>query len=62
MELVEIKQKNFLGTDLPQTYGSDIRQDGSLTGGKNLLQKTTKTQPFQIEIPIGDGKVSKNKF
>jgi len=56
------KAENFLGTDLPQTYGSDIRQDGSLTGGKNLLQKTTKTQPFQIEIPIGDGKFQKISF
>ena len=56
------KAENFLGTELPQTYGSDIRQDGQLTGGKNLLQKTTKTQPFQIEIPLGDGKFQKISF
>jgi len=56
------KAEKFLDVDLPQTYGSDIRQSGSLTGGKNLLQKTTKTQPFQIEIPIGDGEFQKISF
>ena len=56
------KAENFLGMDLPQIRGSDIRTDGSLTGGKSLLQKTTKTQPFQIEVPIGDGKFQKISF
>ena len=42
--------------------GSDIRQEGKLTGGKNLLQKTTKKRPFQIELPIGDGKYQKIGF
>ena len=45
------------------TQGSDIRGGQSkLTGGKNLLQKTTKGQPMQIEIPIGDGKFQKISF
>ena len=42
--------------------GSDIRREGSLTGGKSLIQKTTKTQPFQIELPLGDGKFQKISF
>ena len=46
----------------PQMRGSDIRREGSLTGGKSLLQKTTKTQPFQIEITYWRWKISKNKF
>ena len=45
------------------TRGSDIRLDlNKLQGGENLLQKTTKTQPFQIEIPIGEGKYQKISF
>ena len=44
------------------TKGSDIRQEGKLSGGKSLLQKTTKSQPFQIELPIGDGKFQKIGF
>ena len=46
------KAENFLGMDLPQIRGSDIRTDGSLTGGKSLLQKTTKTQPFQMKFQL----------
>ena len=43
--------------------GSDIRQgSGTLSGGKSLVQKTTKTQPMQIEVPIGDGKFQKISF
>ena len=43
--------------------GSDIRGGQSkLTGGKNLLQKTTKAQPLQIELPLGDGKFQKISF
>ena len=43
--------------------GSDLRGGRStLTGGKSLVQKTTKTQPMQIEIPIGDGKFQKISF
>ena len=45
------------------TRGSDIRGASSkLTGGKNLIQKTTKKQPMQIEIPIGDGKFQTISF
>ena len=45
------------------TRGSDIRLDmNKLSGGESLLQKTTKTQPFQIEIPIGEGKYQKISF
>ena len=45
------------------TKGSDIRGGQSkLTGGKTLLQKTTKAQPMQIEIPIGNGKFQKISF
>lgn len=44
--------------------GSDIRGDATqkLSGGKSLLQKTTKTQPMQIELPIGNGKTQKISF
>jgi len=56
------KAEKFTGFNLPQMYGSDIRQEGSLTGGKSLLQKTTKTQPFQIEIPIGDNEFQRVSF
>ena len=43
--------------------GSDLRGGTSkLTGGKTLLQKTTKAQPLQIELPIGDGKFQKISF
>ena len=42
--------------------GSDIRQEGKLSGGKSLLQKTTKSQPFQMEIPLGNGKFQKVGF
>ena len=42
------------------TRGSDIRLDlNKIQGGERLLQKTTKTEPFQIEIPIGEGKYQK---
>jgi len=46
------------------TRGSDIRKNvGALTGGKSLVQKTTKTQPLQIEIPIGfDEETGKTKY
>jgi len=45
------------------TRGSDVRlSTNKLTGGENLLAKTTKTQPFQIEIPIGEGKYQKISF
>ena len=43
--------------------GSDIRGGMSkVTGGKNLLQKTTKGQQMQIELPLGDGKFQKISF
>ena len=45
------------------TRGNDVRLSmNKLTGGENLLAKTTKTQPFQIEIPIGNGKFQKIGF
>jgi len=45
------------------TRGSDIRLDlNKIQGGERLLQKTTKTEPFQIEIPIGEGKYQKISF
>jgi len=56
------KVEEFVGFEYPTVRGSDIRQEGKLTGGKSLLQKTTKKRPFQIELPIGDGKYQKIGF
>ena len=57
------KVEGALGVELPRTRGSDIRGGRSkLTGGKNLLQKTIKAQPMQIELPLGNGKFQKISF
>ena len=43
--------------------GSDIRGSSSrITGGKNLLQKTTKTTPLELAFNVGDGKKQRIAF
>jgi hypothetical protein len=57
------KAEGALGFEFPRVRGSDIRQGtGTLTGGKSLVQKTAKSQPMQIELPLGNGKYQKISF